>query len=183
METAVTKIYQAEPAGAETIISTERLTKVYDTGEIKASALEEVDLSIQKGEIVAVMGPSGSGKTTLLNCLSGIDEPTSGTVHIEGQDLYQLRDRARTRFRAQRMGFVFQSFNLLPVLSVIENIELPLLVTGVHPNVARKKAILELDLLGLVDQASKRPAQLSGGQQQRIAIARALVNDPAIVWC
>jgi putative ABC transport system ATP-binding protein len=140
-------------------------------------------MNIEKGEMVAIMGPSGCGKTTLLNCLSGIDEPTKGEIHIINEDLYKMRDRARTNFRAKNMGFIFQFFNLLPVLSVEENVELPLLTAGVRPGAARKRAIEELELLGLADQRNKRPAELSGGQQQRVAIARALVNDPAIVWC
>ena len=183
MHNAQTKVFHARPEHIESIISTERLTKVYDTGDLKVEAIKEIDLTVEKGEMVAIMGPSGCGKTTLLNCLSGIDEPTAGKVHIEGQDLYRLRDRARTGFRAKNMGFIFQFFNLLPVLSVAENVELPLLVAGIGSGSARKRAIEELDLLGLADQAGKRPAELSGGQQQRVAIARALVNDPAIVWC
>lgn len=170
-------------AGAEIIISTDQLTKTYHAGEIEVNALRGVDLDVAKGEMVAIMGPSGCGKTTLLNCLSGLDEPTTGKVHIEGQDLYRLRDRARTGFRAKRMGFIFQFFNLLPVLSAVENVELPLLVAGVKPSKARERALAELDLLGLANQARKHPAEMSGGQQQRIAIARSLVNDPAIVWC
>ncbi len=183
MPNAQTKVFPAQPDQLESIITTERLTKVYDTGDLKVEALKGIDLTVEKGEMVAIMGPSGCGKTTLLNCLSGIDEPTNGKVHIEGQDLYRLRDRARTGFRAKNMGFIFQFFNLLPVLSVVENVELPLLVAGTGSGPAHKKAIEELDRLGLADQAGKRPAELSGGQQQRVAIARALVNDPAIVWC
>jgi len=183
MQNAQTRVFQARPDRTESIISTESLTKIYDTGEVKVEAVKGLVLRVEKGEMVAIMGPSGCGKTTLLNCLSGIDEPTNGTVRIEGQDLYRLRDRARTGFRAKNMGFIFQSFNLLPVLSVVENVELPLLVAGTGSALAHKKAIEELDRLGLADQARKRPAELSGGQQQRVAIARALVNDPAIVWC
>lgn len=174
---------ETQTAVDSNIIKTVGLTKTYDTSEVEVNALRGIDLAVSKGEMVAVMGPSGCGKTTLLNCLSGIDEPTSGTVTIEGQDLYKLRDRLRTDFRAKRMGFIFQVFNLLPVLSVVENVELPLLVAGAKPSVARKKALEDIERLGLLDQARKRPAELSGGQQQRIAIARALVNDPAIVWC
>lgn len=168
---------------SEIIIQTHELRKTYDTGEVKVDALKGIDLSIKKGEMVAVMGPSGCGKTTLLNCLSGIDEPTSGKIFIKGQDLYAMRDRARTNFRAINMGFIFQFFNLLPVLSVAENVELPLLVAGARPSAARKKALVQLEIVGLSGQEKKRPAELSGGQQQRVAIARALVSDPAIVWC
>lgn len=166
-----------------TIIKTRQLTKTYETGELEVNALKGIDLDVAEGEMVAIMGPSGCGKTTLLNCLSGIDEPTHGDVFIQDKNLYAMRDRARTNFRAKNMGFIFQFFNLLPVLSVVENVELPLLVAGAKPGAARKKALENIDLLGLGDQHKKRPAELSGGQQQRIAIARALANEPAIVWC
>jgi len=165
------------------IISTQNLRKVYDTGDVQVQALRGIDFDVREGEMVAVMGPSGCGKTTLLNCLSGIDEPTAGEVELQGQSLYEMSDRARTNFRANNMGFIFQFFNLLPVLSVAENVELPMLVGGAKPKEARRSALALIDLMGLSGQASKRPAELSGGQQQRVAIARALVNDPAIVWC
>lgn len=171
------------PIAANTVIETKELRKIYDTGEVKVEALRGVNLTITAGEMVGVMGPSGCGKTTLLNSLSGIDEPTGGHVFIRGQDLYGLRDRARTNFRAQSMGFIFQFFNLLPVLSVAENVELPLLVAGAKPADARRRAKEEIERIGLIEQWAKRPAELSGGQQQRVAIARALVNEPAIVWC
>lgn len=167
----------------EIVIQTHDLRKVYDTGEVKVEALKGLDLAIRKGEMVGVMGPSGCGKTTLLNCLSGIDEPTGGKITIHGQDLYAMRDRARTSFRAKNMGFIFQFFNLLPVLSVAENVELPLLVAGARPGPSRKKALEGLEIVGLSGEDKKRPSELSGGQQQRVAIARALVSDPAIVWC
>ncbi len=165
------------------IIKTIGLHKTYDTGEVQVHAIRGIDFEVGEGEMVAVMGPSGCGKTTLLNCLSGIDHPTEGQVIISGKDLYKMRDRARTDFRGQNMGFIFQFFNLLPVLSVVENVELPLLVTGVRPSEARRKAMEAVDLVGLKGQHHKRPNELSGGQQQRVAIARALVNEPAIVWC
>lgn len=165
------------------IINTKGLVKIYDTGEVKVNALKGIDMEVKEGEMVAVMGPSGCGKTTLLNCLSGIDEPTEGEVLIKGVSLYQMRDNKRTDFRANNMGFIFQTFNLLPVLTVAENVELPLLVSGIKPGPARRQALKWVESVGLADQASKRPAELSGGQQQRIAIARALANEPAIVWC
>ncbi|MCL5292392.1 MAG: ABC transporter ATP-binding protein [Actinobacteria bacterium] len=170
-------------ADKEVIINTKSLHKVYDTGEVKVNALKGIDFEVAEGEMVAVMGPSGCGKTTLLNCLSGIDEPTAGQVIIQGHDLYKMRDKARTDFRGKNMGFIFQFFNLLPVLSVVENVELPMLVTGSWPSEARRKALEVVEMVGLKGEASKRPAELSGGQQQRVAIARALVNEPAIVWC
>ena len=173
--------HKSEDAGV--IISTRGLQKDYDTGDVKVRALRGIDFDVRKGEMVAVMGPSGCGKTTLLNCLSGIDEPTAGEVILQGHSLYDMSDRARTNFRANNMGFIFQFFNLLPVLSVAENVELPMLVGGAKPKEARRSALNLIDLMGLSGEASKRPAELSGGQQQRVAIARALVNDPAIVWC
>jgi putative ABC transport system ATP-binding protein len=128
------------------------------------------------------MGPSGCGKTTLLNCLSGLDDVTSGRVFIEGKNLAEMNDNVRTDYRAKRMGFIFQVYNLLPVLSAVENVELPLLVSGTKPRVAREKAMLALQNVGLEPWAKHRPAELSGGQRQRVTIARSLVNDPAIVW-
>jgi putative ABC transport system ATP-binding protein len=165
------------------IIRTTNLHKIYDTGEVQVHALRGINLEVARGEMVAVMGPSGSGKTTLLNCMSGIDEPTEGEVLICELPLYQMRDNARTDFRAANMGFIFQTFNLLPVLTVLENVELPALVAGARPSQARQRALYWLEVMGLADEGRKRPAEISGGQQQRVAIARALVNDPAIVWC
>jgi putative ABC transport system ATP-binding protein len=132
--------------------------------------------------MVAVMGPSGCGKTTLLNCMSGLDAVTGGFVRVDGVDLATMNDKKKTAYRARHMGFIFQTYNLLPVLSAVENVELPLVVSGVGSSEARKKALAALDRLGLVDRANNYPAQLSGGQRQRVTIARALVNEPAIVW-
>lgn len=165
------------------VIDSQSLRKVYRTGEVEVTALCGVDLQVTEGEMLGIMGPSGCGKTTLLNCLSGIDEPSHGRVLIDNQDIYRMRDKQRSIFRAQRMGFIFQFFNLLPVLTVIENIEMPLLVAGASPARARERAHIELERVGLSTHARKRPLELSGGQQQRVAIARALVNEPAIVWC
>ena len=164
------------------IIRADEVTKIYDTGEVRVEALRGLSLSIRKGEMVAVMGPSGCGKTTLLNCLSGIDDVTSGAVIIEGTRLEAMDDRARTLYRAQRMGFVFQLYNLLPVLSAVENVELPLLLGGMAPGKARTQAQDMLAQVGLAGWEAHKPAQLSGGQRQRVTIARALVNNPAIVW-
>lgn len=146
------------------------------------AALRDVDFAVQRGEMVAIMGPSGCGKTTLLNCLSGIDSIDAGEIVIDGQLLHELNDKQLTRYRAQAMGFVFQSYNLLAVLSALENVELPLLVSGVSPRVARERAAAALDAVGLADRARHRPARLSGGQQQRVAVARAIATQPAIVW-
>ena len=164
------------------IVIAEQLDKTFRSGEIEVHALRGVDLTIETGEMVAIMGPSGCGKTTLLNSLSGLDSFDSGTVTIEGTSLASMNDRTRTDYRARRMGFVFQSFNLLPVISAVENVELPLLVSGVRPAQARKRALESLASVGLADWASHRPMQLSGGQIQRVTIARALVNHPALVW-
>ncbi len=164
------------------IIQATGVHKVYQGGTVQVRALVGVDLSVRRGEMVAIMGPSGCGKTTLLNTLSGIDDINEGEVVIDGSDIHALSDKKRTRYRAEKMGFVFQSYNLLPVLSALENVELPLLLAGTRNGAARKRARETLALVGLADEAGKRPAEMSGGQQQRVTIARALVNEPAIVW-
>jgi putative ABC transport system ATP-binding protein len=164
------------------IIEARDVKKTYDTGKVKVKALRGLDLTVEKGEMVAVMGPSGCGKTTLLNCLSGIDEIDKGVVLIEGKELDKMSDNQKTDHRAKRMGFIFQAYNLLPVLTAVENVELPLLVSGVKAKLAREKAIKSLDRVGLKDWLHHKPAELSGGQQQRVTIARSLVNDPAIIW-
>ena len=171
-----------EMANHTAIIRAEGVSKSYDTGTTKVQALRGVDFTVQRGEMVAVMGPSGCGKTTLLNCLSGLDDVDAGTIWLDGQDLAKMGDRKRTDYRAKRMGFVFQVYNLLPVLSAVENVELPLLVAGGRPKDARQRSIQALATVGLAEWAKHRPAELSGGQRQRVTIARSLVNDPAIVW-
>jgi putative ABC transport system ATP-binding protein len=158
------------------------VTKVYESGRLRVEALSGIDLDVRQGEMLAVVGPSGCGKTTLLNCLSGLDDVTAGRVLLEGRDLAQMGDLERTHLRSRRMGFVFQSFNLLPVLSAVENVELPLLVSGVDPEVAHRKSIAALEQVQLGKHADHKPRELSGGQQQRVTVARSLVNDPAIVW-
>jgi putative ABC transport system ATP-binding protein len=156
--------------------------KVYNSGPVQVHALRGVSLAIERGEMVAIMGPSGCGKTTLLNCFSGLDDLTTGDVFIEGVSLRTMDDDAKSRYRSRRMGFVFQSYNLLPVLNAVENVELPLLVARVPARVAREKALALMRAVELEGWQDHRPGQLSAGQQQRVAIARALVNDPAIVW-
>jgi putative ABC transport system ATP-binding protein len=156
--------------------------KIYHTGQLSVPALRGVDLSVRRGEMVAIMGPSGCGKTTLLNCLSGLDTADQGEIAIEGVSLIGMSDRQRTDYRARRMGFVFQFYNLLPVLSAVENVELPLLVSGVRQREARKRALEALAQVGLAARSYHRPAELSGGERQRTTIARALVNQPALVW-
>ena len=164
------------------IIEADNIRKTYRSDGNVVEALRGVSLRVRKGEMVAVMGPSGCGKTTLLNTLSGLDSIDEGEIRIEGQEIARLSDNVKTDYRARRMGFVFQFYNLLPVLSAIENVELPLLVSGTKAGPARQQAAAALAQVGLTDWAAHRPAQLSGGQRQRVTIARALVNDPAIVW-
>ena len=164
------------------IVAAGGIHKTYDTGTVKVHALRGVDLNVTRGEMVAIMGPSGCGKTTLLNCLSGLDDLDAGQVLIDGVVLHDMPDDERSEYRALRMGFVFQLYNLLPVLSSVENVEMPLLVSGIGASEARTRAIDMLDVVGLADRAHHIPGQLSGGQRQRVTIARSLVNRPAIVW-
>ncbi len=156
--------------------------KTYDSGRVTVKALRGVNLTVERGEMVAIMGPSGCGKTTLLNCLSGLDEIDSGSVTIGGAELASMSDDQKTRYRATRMGYVFQAFNLLPVLTAVENVEMPMLVSGTRSSEARGRATEALTLVGLADWQKHYTSELSGGQQQRVAIARALVNQPEIVW-
>lgn len=169
-------------AAAAAIITIDNVVKTYEAGSQQVRALKGVSLAVQRGEMVAIMGPSGCGKTTLLNCASGLDVVDAGTVTIAGADLATLSDKTRTTFRARNMGFVFQTYNLLPVLSAVENVELPLIVSGVNPREARQRALSALETVSLRQLANNRPAQLSGGQRQRVTIARSLVNEPEIVW-
>ena len=169
-------------ATGEAIVEARSIDKRYDTGELQVHALRSVSIAVRRGEMVAIMGPSGSGKTTLLNCLSGLDRIDGGEVLIEGVGLAGMSDDERTDYRARRMGFVFQFYNLMPILSAVENVELPLLVARVHAKEARRKALAALEMVGLGERAQHLPDELSGGQRQRATIARALVNDPAIVW-
>jgi len=156
--------------------------KVYESGPLQVHALCGIDLEIMPGEMVAIMGPSGCGKTTLLNCFSGLDDLTSGEVFVDGQSLGKMTDKEKTEYRAKRMGFIFQSYNLLPVLTAVENVELPLLVTRNQPKQARATAMGILEQMGMKGWEEHKPSELSAGQQQRVAIARSLVNSPAIVW-
>jgi putative ABC transport system ATP-binding protein len=166
----------------EGIVEARAVDKRYDTGKVQVQALRGVDLAVRRGEMIAIMGPSGSGKTTLLNCLAGLDEIDGGDVLIEGVSLGAMSDEQRTDYRARRMGFVFQFYNLMPVLTAVENVELPLLVARVGGREARRRAMEALEMVGLTERAAHVPDELSGGQRQRVTIARALVNDPAIVW-
>ena len=164
------------------MISAWGVYKTYDTGKVRVEALRGVDLTVRRGEMVAIMGPSGCGKTTLLNCLSGLDSTDSGEIRIDNMELHKLPDDERSDYRARSMGFVFQLYNLLPVLTGVENVEMPLLVSGMDSRRARKTSLEILEQLGLRDWANQLPGELSGGQRQRVTIARALVNNPGIVW-
>jgi putative ABC transport system ATP-binding protein len=164
------------------LVEARDIQKIYDTGKVKVHALNGVDLSVAAGEMVAIMGPSGCGKTTLLNCLSGLDAVDAGDVLIDGTSLASMSDRERTDYRALHMGFVFQFYNLMPVLSAVENVELPLLIARRAQREARERALAALGLVGLAGRAHHVPDELSGGERQRVTIARSLVNDPAVVW-
>ncbi len=169
------------PSMDGSIVQARRLRKVY-RGANAVEALRGIDIEVERGEMVAIVGPSGSGKTTLLNCLSGLDAFDGGQVVVEGQDLSTMSDRARTAYRCRHMGFVFQAFNLLPVLSAVENVEIPLLLQNFNSRDSRRRALEMLETLGLAHRSNHRPDQLSGGEQQRVAVARALVHRPAVVW-
>ena len=165
------------------IVMASGIHKTYNSGKgVVVHAIRGIDLTVGRAEVVGVMGPSGCGKTTLLNCLSELDDIDEGDIKIGGVSLRGMDDNARTDYRAREMGFVFQLYNLLPVLSSVENVELPMLVGGVNARRARQQAMESLDMVGLADWATHRPAELSGGQRQRVTIARALVNDPDIIW-
>ncbi len=164
-----------------TMIRTENLSKVYGSGEAAVTALDGVSLSVEQGEFVAVMGPSGCGKSTLLHLLGGLDRPTGGKAFVDGAELSAMGDRELSRMRRRRIGFVFQFYNLIPVLDAAENAALPLLLDGKPSAAARKAAADWLERLGLDGRAGSRPGELSGGQQQRVAVARALAGDPAIL--
>jgi putative ABC transport system ATP-binding protein len=163
------------------LIELRQVCKNYHLGETKIRALRGIDLRIESGELVAIWGPSGSGKSTLCNIIGMLDTPSSGSVLFEGNDVSGLSDERRSELRNKTLGFVFQTFNLVPVLSALENVILPLEISGESGVTARKKAMRQLADLGLSEHFAHRPNKLSGGQQQRVAIARALINDPAIV--
>jgi putative ABC transport system ATP-binding protein len=163
------------------VLEAQDLAKTYDTGGAKVLALRGVDLAIERGEFVAIMGPSGCGKSTLLNLLAGLDRPTAGTVRLDGERIDRLSETELARLRRRRIGFVFQFFNLMPTLSAVENVELPLLLAGRRRKDARRSANELLSELGIGDKHAAAPVQLSGGQQQRVALARALANSPDVL--
>ncbi|WP_448374428.1 ABC transporter ATP-binding protein [Fervidobacterium sp.] len=166
----------------EVLIKVENLSKIYGTGNSKVVALDSVNLEIYKGEIVAILGPSGSGKTTLLNLLAGLDLPTTGTVVVDGREITKMTEEEKAKFRAKEMGFIFQFFNLIPVLTAVENVELPLLLNKVPISQARARALELLEKMNILHRKDAYPPQLSGGEQQRVAIARALSTNPKIIW-
>lgn len=164
------------------MVEAKDMQKIYKTGKVEVHALRGVDLTVKKGDMIAIMGPSGCGKTTMLNCLSGLDDLTSGSVKIEGKLLSDMSDNEKTEHRAKRMGFIFQFYNLLPVLSAVENVEMPLLVSGTPAKEARKQAEEIMAVVGLDKVMHSKPGALSGGERQRTTIARALISKPAIIW-
>ena len=164
------------------LIEARGVAKTYDTGRVQVQALRGLDLDVARGEMIAIMGPSGCGKKTLLNCLAGLDSIDTGEIRIAGTEISTMPDSRRARYRAREMGFVFQFYNLLPVLSAVENVEMPLLISGTPKREARERALTMLSQVGLRPWVHHRPAELSGGQRQRVTIARALVNEPSIVW-
>jgi putative ABC transport system ATP-binding protein len=165
------------------LIEIRGVTKTYRRGGERIEVLHGVDLDIERGDFVALMGPSGSGKTTLLNLIGGLDTPTAGTITVDGERIDQLSGGELARWRAANVGFVFQFYNLLPVLSAQRNVELPLLLTGLDAAERRRRARIALTLVGLEDRARHKPKELSGGQEQRVAIARAIVSDPTLLVC
>ena len=171
----------ASVATAAKVVSASNVSKVYKRDEFEVRALDEVSIEIVSGEFVALMGPSGSGKTTLLNMIAGIDPPTSGELLVNGENTFRFSDRQAARWRNEQIGYVFQTFNLIPVLTASENVELPLLLTRLSPRQRREHVMTALKLVGLEDRANHLPRQLSGGQEQRVAIARAIVCDPALL--
>ncbi len=168
---------------SETVVSLKGVTKVYKRGSETLEVLRRLDLEVSRGDFLALMGPSGSGKTTLMNLLGGLDRPTSGEVIVDGQDIGRLKDGALSAWRARHVGFVFQLYHLLPVLTAAQNVALPLMLGGLGASERRKRAYAALTLVGLEERAEHRPAELSGGQEQRVGIARAIVTDPTLLLC
>jgi putative ABC transport system ATP-binding protein len=165
------------------LVEVRNLSKIYQRGKQKIEVLHHVQLDIEQGDFMALMGPSGSGKTTLLNLIGGLDSPTDGSITIGGKRIDRLSEGALARWRSSNVGFVFQFYNLLPMLSARKNVELPLLLTRLSAAQRKRNAAVALELVGLADRAAHKPSELSGGQQQRVAIARAIVSDPTLLVC
>ncbi|KFN43317.1 ABC transporter ATP-binding protein [Arenimonas oryziterrae] len=168
---------------SDSLVTIRQLTKNYTRGKQTVEVLHGIDLEIPRGDFVALMGPSGSGKTTLLNLIGGLDTPSGGSVSVDGKRIDQFKGGELAKWRAEHVGFVFQFYNLLPVLSALKNVELPLLLTKMGGAERAKRAQVALTLVGLADRGSHKPSELSGGQEQRVAIARALVTDPTLLVC
>ncbi|MGA9420867.1 MAG: ABC transporter ATP-binding protein [Rhodanobacteraceae bacterium] len=166
-----------------TLVEIRNVSKVYERGKQKVEVLHHVNLDIASGDFLALMGPSGSGKTTLLNLIGGLDSPSDGSIGVDGKRIDTLGEGALARWRASNVGFIFQFYNLLPMLSAQRNVELPLLLTKLGASQRKRNAAVALQLVGLEDRASHKPSELSGGQQQRVAIARAIVSDPTLLVC
>ena len=165
------------------LIEIRDLSKVYERGKQKVEVLHHIDLDVDEGDFLALMGPSGSGKTTLLNLIGGLDLPSGGSISVGGQRIDQLGAAALAKWRAAKVGFVFQFYNLMPMLSAQRNVELPLLLTKLSAGERKKHAAIALELVGMTDRATHKPSELSGGQQQRVSIARAIVSDPTLLVC
>lgn len=168
---------------SEILARLEGVSRIYQKGKERVEVLHELDLEIPKGDFIAIMGPSGSGKTTLLNLLGGLDKPTAGTVTVGGAELSSMSNNQLSHWRSTNIGFIFQFYNLLPVLTALRNVELPLLLTDFSSKERVKRASIALDIVGLADRAKHYPRELSGGQEQRVAIARAIVSDPSLLLC
>ncbi|RLE50417.1 MAG: ABC transporter ATP-binding protein [Candidatus Methanomethylicota archaeon] len=163
------------------VIKTIDLWKVYKLGKVEYAALRGVNLAVKRGEMIAVVGPSGSGKSTLLNLIGALDRPTKGQVFIDGVDISRLKSKELAELRNKKIGFVFQMFNLIPYMTALENVEVPMIASGIPPKERRERAMQLLEAVGLAARANNKPSELSGGEQQRVAIARALANSPSIV--
>jgi putative ABC transport system ATP-binding protein len=172
---------RTRPQGGKPIVELRGVTKIFYRGKEELQVLQGIDLDVAEGSFEALMGPSGSGKSTLLNLIAGLDRPSSGTARVAGRDLSSMSDRELAKFRAETVGFIFQAYNLMPVLTARENVELPLLLTHLSAKDRRKRAETALRVVGLQDRMDHYPRQLSGGQEQRVAVARAIVNDPKII--
>ena len=172
---------QTKPNGSDIVVECVNLRKSYILGEVKVEALRGINMQIKRGELIAIMGPSGCGKTTLLNIIGSLDYPTSGKIILEGKDISDATEKELTRIRRKSVGFVFQFYNLLPVLSALENVELPMLIAGVSKEARNKRALELLEKVDLLGRKDHKPDELSGGERQRVAIARSLANNPAIL--
>ena len=164
-----------------TLVEVKNVTKIYKRDKLEIPVLQNISMDVPEGEFLAMMGPSGSGKTTLLNLISGIDQPTSGSIIIDGTDISKLNESALAKWRSRHIGFVFQFYNLMPVLTAYDNVELPLLLTNLSKKAKKERVEMVLKVVGLEDRMDHYPKQLSGGQQQRVAIARAIVSDPTLI--